>query len=128
MYAFTRRVAEFGDKNYLGACTQGVFSLKVRKAQSAKAYKGVFYVFSYIKFNLSIIRVPLYIGDLGIAILVNAAFLFYDYLQNLRHLDATYAADNQRIIKSYENAVAFLCSLFFDDFCDINPLEQYENA
>ena len=43
--ALTRRVAEFGDKNYLGACTQGVFSHKVRKAQSAKAYKGVFYVF-----------------------------------------------------------------------------------
>ena len=47
--ALTRRVAEFGDKNYLGACTQGVFSHKVRKAQSAKAYKGVFCVFVYFK-------------------------------------------------------------------------------
>ena len=43
--ALTRRVAEFGDKNYLGACTQGVFITKVRKAQGAKAYKGVFNVF-----------------------------------------------------------------------------------
>ena len=37
----------------------------------------------------------LYIGDLGIAIQVNAGFSFYVPLQNLRHLDATYAADNQ---------------------------------
>ena len=43
--AFTRQSAEFGNKTYLGACTQGVFSHKVRKARSAKAFKGVFYVF-----------------------------------------------------------------------------------
>ena len=74
-------------------------------------------------------RVPLYIGDLGIAILVNAGFSFYGYLQNSRHLDATYAADNKRITKSYENAVAFFVFVIFDSFfCDINPLEQYENA
>ena len=51
--------------------------------------------FSYIKFNLSIIRVPLYIGDLGIATLVNAAFPFYEYLQNSRQFRTTYAPDNQ---------------------------------
>ena len=43
--AFTRRVAEFGDKNYLGACTQGVFSYKVRKERSSKAFKRVYLCF-----------------------------------------------------------------------------------
>ena len=37
---------EFGDKNYLGACTQGVFSNKVHVGSIAsKAFKGVLYVF-----------------------------------------------------------------------------------
>ena len=40
------RVVEFGDKNYLGACTQGVFSNKVHVGSIAsKAFKGVLYVF-----------------------------------------------------------------------------------
>ena len=37
----------------------------------------------------------LYIGNIALPIQVNAGFLFYVPLQNLRHLDATYAADNQ---------------------------------
>jgi hypothetical protein len=43
--AFTRRVAEFGDKNYPKACLRGVFIRKVREARSAKAFKGVFVCF-----------------------------------------------------------------------------------
>jgi len=43
--AFTRQGADFGVNNYLGACTQGVFSSKVRKEQSSKAFKRVFNVF-----------------------------------------------------------------------------------
>ena len=42
---FTRQSAEFGDKNYLGVYSQGVFSHKVRMARSAKSFKSVFYVF-----------------------------------------------------------------------------------
>ena len=50
----------------------------------------------------------LYIGDLGIAIQVNAGFLFYVPLQNLRQFRTDCGVDNQRVTKSYENAVAFL--------------------
>ena len=63
--------------------------------------------FSYIKFNLSIIRVPLYIGEIPLSMQVNAAFPFYEYLKNSRHLDTTCATDNQRVTKSYEKPVAF---------------------
>ena len=55
----------------------------------------------------------LYIGDLGIAIQVNAGFPFYVPLQNLRHLDTPCAYDNQRLTKSYENAVAFFVFVIF---------------
>ena len=53
-------------------------------------------------------RVPLYIGDIPLPIQVNAAFLFYDYLQNSRQLDATYHSDNQHVAKSYKNTFARL--------------------
>ena len=53
------------------------------------------------------IRVPLYIGNIGIAIQVNAGFSFYGHLENSRHLDATYTADNQSVTKSYEKPVPF---------------------
>ena len=43
--AFIRRVVEFGDKNYPKARLRGVFSHKVHKARSAKAFKSVLYVF-----------------------------------------------------------------------------------
>ena len=48
------------------------------------------------------------LGNIALPIQVNAGFLFYVPLQNLRHLDAPRAYDNQRVTKSYENAVAFL--------------------
>ena len=35
------------------------------------------------------------LGNIALPIQVNAGFLFYVPLQNLRHLDVTYAADNQ---------------------------------
>ena len=43
--AFTRRVAEFGVKNYLGVYSQGVFSSKVRIEHSSKAFKRVYLCF-----------------------------------------------------------------------------------
>jgi len=43
--AFTRRVAEFGVKNYLGVYSQGVFSNKVRIEHSSKAFKRVYLCF-----------------------------------------------------------------------------------
>ena len=46
--ALTRQSAEFGVKNYLGACTQGVFSNKVRIAHCEKALK-VFFMFLFLK-------------------------------------------------------------------------------
>ena len=52
------------------------------------------------------------LGNIALPMQVNAGFPFYVYLENSRHLDATYAADNQRVTKSYENPVAFLLSLF----------------
>ena len=43
--AFTRRVAEFDGKNYLGACTQGVFSSKIRESEAQKPSKVFIFVF-----------------------------------------------------------------------------------
>ena len=43
---FTRRVAEFGDKNYPKACWRGVFSNKVRKRKAQKHSKGFLLFFS----------------------------------------------------------------------------------
>ena len=55
----------------------------------------------------------LYIGDLGIAIQVSAGFLFYVPLQNLRQFRTDCGGDNQRVTKSYENAVAFFVFVIF---------------
>ena len=55
----------------------------------------------------------LYIGDLGIAIQVNAGFSFYVPLQNLRQFRTDCGGDNQRVTKSYENAVAFFVFVIF---------------
>ena len=55
----------------------------------------------------------LYIGDLGIAIQVNAGFLFYVPLQNLRQFRTDCGVDNQRVTKSYENTVAFFVFVIF---------------
>ena len=57
------------------------------------------------------IRVPLYIGNIGIAIPVNAAFPFYEYLKNSRQFHTHRALDNHQLTKSYENAVAFFVPL-----------------
>ena len=53
------------------------------------------------------------LGNIALPIQVNAGFLFYVPLQNLRHLDAPRAYDNQRLTKSYENAVAFFVFVIF---------------
>ena len=93
-----------------------VLADKYAKRKALKHTKGFFMFFSYIKFNLSIIRVPLYIGDIPLPMQVNAAFPFYVYLQNSRHLDATYHSDNQHVAKSYKNPVAFSVFDIFDSF------------
>ena len=86
---------------------------KYAKRKALKHTKGFLMFFSYIKFSLSIIRVPLYIGNIARAIQVNAGFSFYVYSQNSRHLYTTCAPDNQQLTKSYENAVAFSVFVFF---------------
>ena len=48
------RVAEFDVKNYLGACTQGVFCGKVRVERSSKAFKRVFIGF-FLKFIATVL-------------------------------------------------------------------------
>ena len=53
------------------------------------------------------------LGNIALPIQVNAGFLFYVPLQNLRHLDAPRAYDNQRLTKSYENTVAFFVFVIF---------------
>ena len=55
----------------------------------------------------------LYIGDLGIAIQVNAGFSFYVPLQNLRQFRTDCGGDNQRVTKSHENTVAFFVFVIF---------------
>ena len=49
---------------------------------------------------------------------VNAAFLLIESTQNLLQFDGTCCTDNQMIIKSYENAVAFF-KLFILRMSDI---------
>ena len=55
---------------------------------------------------------PLYIGNIGIAIQVNAGFLIYEGFQKTRQFHAHRATDNQRVTKSYEKPVAFFVFVF----------------
>ena len=48
------------------------------------------------------------LGNIALPIQVNAGFSFYVPLQNLRQFRTDCGGDNQRVTKSYENAVAFL--------------------
>ena len=59
-------------------------------------------------------RVPLYIGEIGIAIPENTASSIFVYLQNLRQFHATRDIDNQQLTKSYENAVAFFMFAIYE--------------
>ena len=53
------------------------------------------------------------LGNIALPIQVNAGFLFYVPLQNLRQFRTDCGGDNQRVTKSYENAVAFFVFVIF---------------
>ena len=51
--------------------------------------------------------------NIALPIQVNAGFLFYVPLQNLRQFRTDCSVDNQRVTKSYENTVAFFVFVIF---------------
>ena len=53
------------------------------------------------------------LGNIALPIQVNAGFLFYVPLQNLRQFRTDCSVDNQRVTKSYENTVAFFVFVIF---------------